>query len=126
MTDIFRAATPAQRELCWSVFVTALEGGIGYWSQCHRYRWADANGEPDHIGFHALIDDEGHTEGLRCIDSDVMAKGFMKLMDDSVKLSSAIRGRMLAAWFSPRDADFDAEDADVVVQLGLYGEVIFG
>ena len=52
--------TPAVRpEALHGLFVTALEGGIGYWSVATRYRWSipGTDGETDFDGFHAVIEE---------------------------------------------------------------------
>ena len=137
MTETKTVSTRDQ--LLFHLFVTALEGGIGYWSQCSTYHNSrpDDNATPyqdDIFGFHAVIheiDDESATfEELPVhrIDRTVIAKGY--------RLATSKEWRNRLAWSSGEkppfivtadtDWDFDAGDADMIVQLGLFGDVVYG
>jgi hypothetical protein len=37
------------------IFTTALEGGIGYWSECTDYHWSNDDGTEDYDGFYATV-----------------------------------------------------------------------
>ena len=114
-------------ELYHGLFVTALEGGIGYWSECVGYHWSNADGSDDVGGFNALIietDTDDDPEWV--IDRAVIAKGY--------RLATTV-WRDGLAWSSAKppvvvgpdtDWDYDAGDADLIVQLGLFGELVYG
>lgn len=134
MTRITRNVTFPD-EMLLDIFTTALEGGIGYWSVCHTYRW-QKDDKPDLMGFHAIVDDierDTGATGIR-IDRDTIIAGLDLLVskdwsphNEPAHIERA--GRMLIAGISPEGyelLDFDAEDADVIVQLGLFGEVVYG
>jgi hypothetical protein len=53
--DITANLSAGRKRFLHSVFVNALEGGIGGWSECSTYRWSDGKGGDDHDGFHAVI-----------------------------------------------------------------------
>lgn len=57
-------AMQRRKEVMHSLFVTALEGGIGYWSECSEYRWAtDEDGRTeDWDGFRAVLHPAGADE----------------------------------------------------------------
>lgn len=122
-------------QLMLDLFTTALEGGIGYWSTCSEYHWADHRDpdwpERDFKGFFATIhemDDESDFEdwSTYTIDLDTVERGY----------ALAIAGwRDKIAWSTDpppivvdedTDWDFDAGDADAIVQLGLFGDVRYG
>lgn len=121
-------------ELLHDMFTTALEGGIGYWSAATSYRQTNPDGSPDLAGFYADIVDAPDSydfEPVR-VDRDTIARGFLRIMDPEAKFGSRHR---LAALFHARAAgltdeqvyiDFDAEDADVIVQLGVFGQLVYG
>lgn len=48
----------ARKEFLHGIFTTALEGGIGYWSEASEYHWSvNGNGEHEDLdGFHAIIE----------------------------------------------------------------------
>jgi hypothetical protein len=122
----------ALSQLYLDLFTTALEGGIGYWSACGTYSWSKGNKlqTPDYEGFYAVIrdlEDDDKTTQIHRIDRAVIAKGY--------KLATT-EWRNKVAWSSGEkppvvvgpdtDWDYDAGDADVIVQLGLFGEVVYG
>ena len=114
-------------QLLLDLFNTALEGGIGYWSVCNRYHWCvDGNPEVEDVkGFNAEIVEHEDAK-VHVIDREVMARGYRLATTD---------WKHRIAWSSSEpklvvgpntDWDFDAGDADAIVQLGLFGEVVYG
>lgn len=117
-------------QLLLDVFTTALEGGIGYWSECTRYHWLNGD-TPDVQGFHAHIhdtgDDELQPEGtFYNIDRTVIDRGYrlgcQRRNDFFWQCETIIDPRAVDedGW------DHDAWDADMIVQLGLFGEIVYG
>ncbi|GAB3868605.1 hypothetical protein GCM10028801_44830 [Nocardioides maradonensis] len=156
-------ATVAQRDQAYhSIFVTALEGGIGYWSRCRVYRWmkegADPNGSVrelhDTLGFYAEIIDiettaesydpkdhpamlgsaeavDGEEYAVFRIDREVIARGVRKFIAKAKEvpwLPASYFGQAAVCldWAKWDDLDIDADVADMIVQLGLFGEAIYG
>lgn len=113
-------------QMLFDLFVTALEGGIGYWSECHRYHWMNTDGSDDLHGFFATIKDterDGDSPVVT-IDRNIILKGY--------RLATSLFSHKLA-WSIERpplvlgdEWDFDSFDADMIVQLGLYSEVVYG
>jgi hypothetical protein len=107
------------------VFVAALEGGIGYWSECYHYHWsADDGATSDVLGFHAIVKDtEG--EGVYVISAATIEKGIAAILDGTAPVHPEIR-----AWVADDNEDnqgrIDATAADAVIQAGLLGEVVYG
>jgi hypothetical protein len=116
-------------QLLFDIFVTALEGGIGYWSACQEYSPFVGDSNVENIkGFSALIVDM-EEDGLPpyTIDRTAVAKGY------GLATSATWRNRL--NWSSSKpsvvvgpdtDWDFDAGDADMIIQLGLFGDVVYG
>ena len=102
-------------------FVTAIEGGIGYWSEVVEYDWDQS----DWVA--VIIDIEGVQHR---VTEDTIRLGFRRLADSdgSGEVRSAARslmysgGRITEAWEGVQDAD----TADMVVQYGLFGELVYG
>jgi hypothetical protein len=127
-------------QMLLNIFTTALEGGINYWSECNGYHWMISDGSPaedvegyveDYKGFYANItnvvaeDEERYGKHYQ-INRNVVAKGYGLACG---------RHRNLLNWSSERppvvvgpetEWDFDASDADMIVQLGLFEEVVYG
>lgn len=107
------------------IFTTALEGGIGYWSQCSHYRWCFEGLTDDLLGFIATIHEVDEHGGLsenspaHTIDRFVIAVGLQRF--------AARNPQALWEQGAPEDWDcVDADAADVIVQLGLFNEVRYG
>lgn len=123
-------------EMYHGVFVTALEGGIGYWSVAEDYRWSTGDGQTeDHKGFRAVIrettDEEEGPELV--VDRRVVARGLRALAAHKVTwggrpMSPESRWPSLAkGWLrDPANADIDADAADNIIQAGLFGDIRYG
>lgn len=126
---------PKLDQLFLDTFVTALEGGIGYWAASTSYHWeveGDLMGE-DKEGFYSDIvdtefpDDEDNA-GFKPtrIDRAVIARGFDRLLAGAIEMNPSILKNITSGYHDPANADLDAIDADVVVQVGLFGEIVYG
>ena len=132
------------------IFTTAVEGGIGYWSHSLNYHWMHDDGTSDLRGFYSdiivpvndlpkgMTPDKVTTEELYWwptevahfrIDRKVITRGY--------KLATSPEWRVRMGWStcqpplvlteeSIEDWDYDSLDADAIVQLGLFGEVVYG
>lgn len=124
-------AQPSTRDqYLLDIFTTAMEGGIGYWSQAHSYHWYfkdEIRGE-DYLGFYADImdvEDDDATTTMR-IDRGVIIKGYnLGATEWRNKLRWSTEPPPLVIT-DDTDWDFDAGDADMIVQLGLFGDVLYG
>jgi hypothetical protein len=105
------------------MFTTAMEGGIGYWSECSEYRW-------DREEFYAVIvdicdEDDNGKRPVYTIDREVIERGMKMLVEGghNVYVADYVIESILSLG---EDGDYDAGDADNVVQLGLFGKVVYG
>ena len=158
--------TTGRKAFLHGVFTTALEGGIGYWSECSDYHWCNDDDTDALDGFYAVIHppydrfaDEQMGWGIFAdkesgdtpedlaplrIDLNVMAHG-AKLMNwfvqglidgdgkqvplDQIKpwRDDHYYWQYVQAYNSNgQDGDYDAGVADMVVQFGLFGSVVYG
>jgi hypothetical protein len=114
------------------MFVTAIEGGINYWSGCRTYHW-------DREEFYAVIvdhedEDDNGNRPVYTIDREVIERGMALFVAgfryDGDKEDTPLRHGMdyvrESILTKGEDGDFDAGDADNVVQLGLFGKVVYG
>lgn len=94
-----------------NIFIDAIEGSINYWAFVYGY---------DSENFTAIIGDkEAEDDTKYVIDLGTITKGINALIE------------MNYAWCKERlsnilTEDYDAEDCDIVIQLGIFGEVIYG
>jgi hypothetical protein len=122
--------TPVERcaskrdEMLGDVFTTALEGGIGYWSACSRYKWSvDGTLEGQARDFIAVVEDTEDDHGTQyVIDRACITRG-LRLAHERGNWADyharALRDLTFGNW---DDLDFDADTADIIVQFGLFGE----
>lgn len=102
------------------LYVTAMEGGIGYWSQRREYTW---NMENHGLAYAAkIVDVEQDCDApddevtLLTVDRDTIVKG-LTLLSQSAQYGSH--------WDDVVKDNADADTADVVVQMGLFGDAIY-
>jgi hypothetical protein len=130
-----RRRTPERSEFLSDVVTTALEGGIGYWSEASVYKWwsptLDGGTAEHHDGLgnaYAVIDEVGDGDRDRVehlINLDVVATGIRRIVAGDVvheDMTKTIRE-------ADRDNDaslLDAADCDAIVQVGLLAEVRYG
>lgn len=122
------------------VLITAVEGGIGYWSVVGNYRtgidWSKDTGEeredtrrPASVEVYEMDEDAGGYKSTGVpVSNKEIAKAFKLIMGkDEIKYCDRNwRKRMAAAYWAKDACDLDAGDADAVVQIALFGEVVYG
>lgn len=107
-----------------SVFTTALEGGIGYWSTCSRYHWSIGDAaHTEALDFIAVVhDSEDEDETTYVIDRSVIASGIRKALKRGGWNAYHTAALAALALGNFDEADYDADTADLIVQMGLFGE----
>lgn len=104
------------------IIITALEGGIGYWSVCSAYT--------HHAPAIAQIretDDYGEPVGdLLEINRDVIRKGLKEIIGGETNCHSYGVKHIAGANAMSDPCDIDASFADIIVQVGLFGNIVYG
>jgi hypothetical protein len=126
------------------ILTTAVEGGIAYWAndraddgslQVERIdRDADLNVERIVFNVPAAEDVAGqdvrwrHGYETATVDTFMVEATIRRLATGEVKVRKDIRAIAARLLAGDRDAvgDADAEVADVIVQVALFGEVVYG
>ena len=117
--EITLAVTPT---FVHDVFTTACEGGIDYWAEFSEYRWKH-DGEPDLWTFGATIVEDGESEPVT-IGRYVILAGIRKILTGDH--GSLLRDNLVRAIQHDDAGEVDADFADSIVQVGLFGEVRYG
>jgi hypothetical protein len=118
---------------CGALATTAAEGGINYWAMADEYdwtRWCDKDTTmpnptiPDDFVFYSIMDkEEGDFDTKHPITPETFRRGMELLFDKYPTIRCAV-------WFLENDRKdwdcADAEAADVLVQLGIFGDIIYG
>lgn len=127
--------TTPRDQAYFDIFVTALEGGIGYWSVCHEYRWRRPGTDgtvdevQDTLGFHAVISEEDGVTKRHTINRETIAKGVREFIAWAKEGNPSTYFKQAAVdldWGKWDDLDVDADIADAIVQFGLFGKLVFG
>lgn len=113
--------------LAFDVIVTAVEGGIGYWAMIDSYDWKEPTFEPRNTRYTASAKITCEGKAYR-IDFLTVRRAFQLLRRGPLTSpAEATRGRLIGQQFiSADDREIDANDADIIVQLGLFGQVVYG
>lgn len=118
------------------IFTAAFEGGINYWARIITYRWQKPGlrGQDlpvdqlqDLKGFGGVIEDtEDEMNQSHVVDIRTIRRGLALLRAGKATFGGQpwdngkkVLGRIIAE-------DYDASDADIVVQVGLFGDVRYG
>lgn len=119
-----------RNEVLHDIFTTAMEGGVNYWASVTEYGWSCGDGHtPDTREYHADIRDLEDDNKLHHIGRHVMAHGYKLATTthrDRIAWSSGEKPPLVITEDYDDEWDYDASDADCIVQLGLFGEVVYG
>ena len=112
-----------REQFIFDVFVTALEGDVALWANIETYRWSAAEDTGDLGNLTASVVAED-TDEVHVVNAHVIRKGLAYALTRDVRYLSAKTRDVIARASRANDAsEIDADIADVVVQIGLFGEV---
>jgi hypothetical protein len=110
---------PISEQMLKDILITCVEGGSNYWLVGCRTHSRDAEG--NYLKLIEPRSEEGVT--LPTIDLKTIEAGIAKLFTPGVlPLRHDLRHELLKG----AEADIDAFDADTLLQLGVFGELIYG
>jgi len=108
------------------VVITAIEGGIGYWSVCSEYKHI---GVPARAVIQEFDESTGEPYGEKLlVDRALITKALDRITDlgqPRVANDSITKGIIIGV-LDDDPGDIDADCADVIVQVGLFGKVVYG
>lgn len=115
---------PDREQFLDDVVITALEGGIGYWSVCSEYKHV---GVPARAVVQEFDEGTGEPYGEKMIvDRKLVEKGIAEILAGDTN-TGAYLVKMVAAASATNDGlDVDADVADSIVQVGLFGNLVYG
>lgn len=127
----------AEQEFACDVITTFVEGGVYGWFKVRKYRWSDPflDKGTSRDAQCEVLEVEQTWHGYRPMEGAewqpltprAVHLAFASLMEGPVKgLHDKRRGQLIAAWVLHDAGDVDADDADVIVQVALLGEVVYG
>ena len=120
--------TPRQKAYS-DIIITAVEGGIGYWAFVTDYEWQDGSG--DEIAATATIRPEDNNTAYS-LSIEQIGSALHKMAngggfgDEPAPEWWTRKWRKAYLECAGGEWDFDADDADAVVQVVCFGEVVYG
>jgi hypothetical protein len=108
------------------ILITAVEGGIGYWCVGRNYQWSDE--DQTTIEVHEEEQSGDIDLGWIALDRAKIRHAVAVIMDRSndLDLHESYRQRISEAYRENDAGEIDADDADVIVQVAVFGNVIYG
>lgn len=100
------------------LFIAAVEGGIGYWSEVKNYQWsshdfADTSPDDDYACV-TVVEQETDTETF--VDSR------SEVWHNAVAKAAEYKGQSLRGFHE----DHDADSGDIAMQYAVLGEIVYG
>ena len=124
------ATTPAPKlsdrdEFLSNCIITAVEGAIGYWSEVDKYHHTPG---PARVRVHELDEPK---KPFVPVDIKRIDKAIQKIIASvdgkSVKIHSTYVAKIAGAYATnDESSEVDAEIADIIMQVAVLGEVIYG
>lgn len=107
------------------IIITATEGGTGYWAWAEDYHWSDKEPDTTRVTLRDMEDDRLYAVTLRTISR---AFGLLAAREDQLPkhVSPGYAKRLLQAYRERDAGEIDSSDADNIVQIGLFGELVYG
>ena len=114
------------------VIITACEGGVGYWSQLETYNGPaidDGAGLPlrlrEIVGDDWATGETTHGDWMT-LDLEQVALGFQRLVAERPDHPCTRRMVQAIVNYDNGNYDYDADDADAIVQYGVLGSWTYG
>jgi hypothetical protein len=122
MTFTVSLTFPVTDQLCADILCAALEGGIGYWAFAEKIDRAES-GDQDYLS--ATLSDAENEDAFPefVCNYDTIRLGITRAL---AKPTWVVYRNLVQAISLDDASALDAADADVIVQLGAFDELVFG
>lgn len=109
-------------KLCKDLLTQCVEGGSSYWLACDSVQ-RDPDLTVNKVVGCADVEDE--TTKWGDATAETMREGMRRLLTGEVKVNAQTRGTLLQLAVD-EETDWDADDADCVLQAGLLNGIVYG
>ncbi len=106
------------REFLADILCTAVEGGINYWAAISGVQRNENLG----VVCCSVKDAEDDEDEWHDVSTDTIIKGIELYLSNNDNMTRRLYQELL----SGNSADYDVDDADLLVQLGLFGNIVYG
>lgn len=118
--------TDERQQFLADIITTAVEGGTGYWAAVSGYKWSEG-AATTRATLHELNDDETAFDGETYkLTIDEIATGIRRITTGEISVNDRIRKAIAQANRENDAGNLDADDADVITQAALLGEIRYG
>ena len=123
---------PVTREMLSNILCCAFEGGSNYWIGGAKYTQGKQSNEPLNEEFYApkgFVIELKDAEDGKWFAKKAEEYNYRPLTEESLIQGITLyfsKDRGQYAWKWDDDCSMDADSADQVVQLAVFGEVVFG
>lgn len=114
------ATLTARQQFLNDVLITAVEGGINYWAEVSDYD----HGDDVRVASVRILDLEDGREYR--LTAKMLANPIMQIINGPVQVRDDIRIAIFDGERLLDAAEIDAECADVIVQVALFGRIVYG
>lgn len=128
--DMFGTITlPISDAVCRELLTTACEGGSVYWLRGQVQYGGDPDADLSTYGVLNVtkcFDVEDRSNKFADINYDTIRKGIVALLKPEANVGAHHKKSIAMMLIDPDNADYDADDADAVLQFGMFGELVYG
>jgi len=108
------------QQFLWYVAVAAVEGGSNYWANFSDW---NPQSEPE-IEVNVSCSEQAVKKTP--VTEELLLKGIQALLDGKCRCSRQLVSTLRCACATGDAGDVDAELADVILQVALLGEIVYG
>lgn len=110
---------------------TALEQGIGYWAEARKHVEKSFEGETINpwtvsCEIRAACEPTDVTGKWKKLDFETLRRGILWIVENPAVKNQYHLAACVGLLRGDEDADYDCETADLIVQAGLYQEIVYG
>jgi hypothetical protein len=103
------------------ILITAVEGGIGYWSVGRKYVWSDDG--PTSV---EIRQDDEDDAPWHLVDRSAIRKGIELVLSGEMSVHESYADTLRKAEREKDAGYIDAEIADMIVQAAVLGDIVYG
>jgi hypothetical protein len=108
------------------VIIAAVEGGSGYWARIKDYSYGDRRGGGMYASAKFWDGADGELPTWVTVNAERVVAGLKRIKDPAFQIRSDLRALILGADVESDASNIDTEAADVIVQAGLFGQIVYG
>lgn len=118
--------SPERTQFLADIIVGAVEGGTGYWAYASGYHWSDDKPDATRVTL-IPMDDEDEPRQRYDVTLETVVTGLNNIINsDHFVVNPRTKETIRQADAENDGGLIDAECADVIVQVGLWGQIVYG